>query len=215
MIVVGLDPGGAKAFGWALVTGTFDAPQFVVGGVCSGAGAAVAEVRKHLHCAPAAVGIDAPLFWSPTGDRRADVFVRRLVCQAGGRAGTVSHVNSLQGACLVEGAIAAHLVHQQWNGSAITEAHPKALLAVSAEVREFAALSGIQGDGHHLRDAAVGALSALAMLEQRVSWQNLAAQEPEAIFPLGVQVAYWFPRSNPSIEGASPGKPDDAPHITR
>lgn len=196
MIVVGLDPGGARAFGWALVTGSFDAPHFVTGGVCSGALAAIAEVGKYLDGAPAAIGIDAPLFWSPNGDRRADDHVRRLVCQAGGHAGTVSHVNSLRGACLVEGAIAAHLAHEQWTESAITEAHPKALLAVSAEVREYAALPRMQGDGHHLRDAAIGALFALAMLEQRASWKDLAAQEPAALFPLGVPVAYWFPQAS-------------------
>jgi len=193
VIVLGLDPGGANAFGWAVVSGTFEAPEFVAGGVCSGARAAIAAAHEHLRDAPAAVGIDAPLFWSPLGDRCADVHVRKLVCQAGGHAGTVSHVNSLQGACLVEGAVAARLVHERWPTAAITEAHPKALLRICAEVVQFAALPSVQGRGHHLRDAAVGALSALAMVEARATWKDLAAVEPEPLYPLGVQVAYWFP----------------------
>lgn len=193
MIALGLDPGGARAFGWAIVSGTFNAPVFVAGGVCSGARAAISAAQKHLRDAPTAVGIDAPLFWSPSGDRCADLHVRRLVCQAGGHAGTVSHVNSLQGACLVEGAIAARLVHERWPKAAITEAHPKALLRVCAEVAQFGALPRLQGPGHHLRDAAVGALSALAMAEARETWKDLAAVEPESLYPLGVHVAYWFP----------------------
>lgn len=206
MLVVGLDPGGAKAFGWAIVSGTFEAPKFVAGGVCSGARFTIADVQKHLHGEPDAVGIDAPLFWSSEGDRHADAYVRKLVCRAGGQAGTVSHVNSLQGACLVEGAIAARLVHEQWPTAAITEAHPKALLKVCAEVKEFAAVPDIQGSGHHLRDAALGALAALAMLEERLSWQDLAAIEPQPLYPLGVRVAYWFPQqSSLSVKQTSDG----------
>lgn len=193
MLVVGLDPGGDKAFGWAIVSGTFDAPVFLEGGVCNSARSAIAEIEKHLTGDIAAAGIDAPLFWSSSGDRRVDAHVRRLVCSTGGHAGTVSHVNSLQGACLVQGVIAAHLVKDRWPAAAITEAHPKALLKVCAEVQYVAALPDLQGSGDHLRDAALGAVSALAMLERRASWQDLAALESEPMYPMGVQAAYWFP----------------------
>lgn len=195
MLVVGFDPGGAKAFGWAILTGTFEAPRLVGGGVCSGARAAMEEVARRLDEHPIAVGIDAPLFWSQVGDRRADGVVRKLVCQAGGHGATVSHVNSLQGACLVEGAIVARLAQDRWPAARITEAHPKALLAVSADVKAFASIQSIQGDGHHLRDAALGALAALAMVQQRATWQDLAALEPAALHPLGVNVEYWFPQT--------------------
>ncbi|MFW2356746.1 MULTISPECIES: DUF429 domain-containing protein [unclassified Hydrogenophaga] len=194
VLVVGLDPGGNNAFGWVIAAGTFAAPRFLSGGVCSSAQAAITEVQNNLTCEMAAVGIDAPLFWSSSGDRRADVHVRRLVCAAGGQAGTVGHVNSLQGACLVQGAIAARLVNEKWPAAAITEAHPKALLRVCSDVHEFAAIQDLQGEGHHIRDAGLGAISALAMIEKRASWQDLAATEPEPLYPLGVQVAYWFPR---------------------
>lgn len=112
MLVLGLDPGGAKAFGWALVSGSFDAPEFVVGGVCSGARFTIAAAQQHLNGQPSAVGIDAPLFWSSVGGRNVDSYVRELVRPVG-HTRTVIHVNSLQGACLVEGAIASWLVTER------------------------------------------------------------------------------------------------------
>lgn len=107
----------------------------------------------------------------------------------------------------MEGAIAARLVHELWPTAAITEAHPKALLTVCADVKAFASLPCVQGSGHHLRDAALGAISALAMLEQRASWQDLAALEPEPLYPLGVRVEYWFPQPNASVERTVNGGP--------
>ncbi len=195
MFVLGLDPGGKSAFGWAVLEGTFETARFVAGGVCTGARAAIAEAASKLGEDPAAVGIDAPLFWALSGDRAADSFVRSLVCREGGRGGTVNHVNSLQGACLVEGAIAAYLVRNRWAAARITEAHPKALLAVAPELKTFAGLPILQGNGHHVRDAALGAMSALAMLEQRGNWQDLAVLEPNPLIPLGVKAEYWFPKN--------------------
>lgn len=194
VFVLGLDPGGANAFGWAVLVGAFDSARFVAGGVCTGARAAIDEATLRLDEHPAAVGIDAPLFWSCSRDRYADVFVRTLVCRKDGRGGTVNHINSLRGACLVEGAMAAHLARHRWATARITEAHPKALLAISTEVEMFASLPSIQGDGHHIRDAALGALTALAMIEQRANWQDLAALEPDPLYPLGVKAEYWFPQ---------------------
>ncbi len=195
MFVLGLDPGGKNAFGWVVLEGTFETARFIAGGVCTGARAAIAAAASNLEDDPAAVGIDAPLFWTISGDRAADAFVRSQVCREGGRGGTVSHVNSLQGACLVEGAIAAHLVRHRWAAARITEAHPKALLAVAPELKAFADSPVLQGDGHHVRDAALGAMCALAMLEQRGNWQDLAVLEPNPLNPLGVKAEYWFPKN--------------------
>jgi hypothetical protein len=194
MLVAGFDPGGANAFGWAVLSGTCAEPTLIAGGVVTGARNAVAQASLHLLHAPAAVGIDAPLFWSPNGDRRADAYVRTCVCAAGGRGGTVGHVNSLKGACLVEGAIAARAAQTAWPAARVTEAHPKALVLVSPAARAFAGRAELQGEGHHLRDAALGAFTALAMLEGAAGWQDLAAQEPDPLWPLAVEAAYWFPR---------------------
>mgnify|MGYP006177126049 FL=1 len=90
--------------------------------------------------------------------------------------------------------MAAHLARHQWADIRITEAHPKALLTVSTEVKVFASMPSIQGDGHHIRDAALGGLTALAMIERRANWRDLATLEPDPLFPLGVKVEYWFPQ---------------------
>ena len=50
---------------------------------------------------PTAVGIDAPLYWVAAADRKADQQIRKRLCAAGGRSGTVNHVKKL-GDWLVE-----------------------------------------------------------------------------------------------------------------
>jgi hypothetical protein len=194
MLAIGLDPGGARAFGWAVVSGTYAVPEFVAGGVCTSASTALSHVAAATDTRPAAVGIDSPLFWSSRGDRVVDSRVRRAVCAAGGYGGTVGHVNSLRGACLVEGLIAAKLAQERWPSAVITEAHPKALMAVLPVAKLFSERPTLQGAGNHVRDAALGAFTALALLECAEGWENLASQEPDALLPFGVRVSYWFPR---------------------
>jgi hypothetical protein len=194
MYVVGFDPGGANAFGWAVISGPYAEPTFIAGGVTSGASNAIRHAASYLQQPPGAVGIDAPLFWSTKGDRQADRFVRAQIRAVGGHNGMVGHVNSLKGACLVEGLIAAQIAQTLWPNTRITEAHPKALLLISDKAKLFAARPELQGDGHHIRDAALGALASLAMIEQSSGWHDLAALEPERLEPLGTSVAYWFPK---------------------
>lgn len=195
MHVVGFDPGGANAFGWAVISGPYVEPTFIAGGVTSGACNAILQASLHLQQPPEAIGIDAPLFWSPKGDRQADRLVRAQVRAVGGHNGMVGHVNSLKGACLVEGLIAAQMARNLWPSTRITEAHPKALMLISDKARLFAMRPELQGDGYHIRDAALGALASLAMLEQASGWHDLAALEPERLEPLGTSVAYWFPQT--------------------
>jgi hypothetical protein len=116
------------------------------------------------------------------------------VCSAGGQSGTVSHVNSLRGACLVQGVLIARLSRERWPEVPITESHPKALLRLSAQAREFAAGSDLQSIGEHGRDAALGAYAAHAMVAQSEGWHNLVTQERAPFFPGGSNVAYWFPK---------------------
>lgn len=194
MRFVGFDPGGVSAFGWAVVEATKNGLRFVSGGVVTGAPAALAQSASLLLEAPAAVGIDAPLFWVYEGDRNADSQVRALVCGAGGQSGTVSHVNSLRGACLVQGVLAAKLSRDQWPTARITEAHPKALLRVSAAARAFVSAPEIHAIGEHVRDAALGAYAAHAYVTQARGWHDLLVQERAPFFPGGTEVAYWFPK---------------------
>jgi predicted nuclease with RNAse H fold len=194
MRFVGFDPGGEKAFGWAVVESTREGLHFVSGGVVTGAPAALAQSSAVLLEAPAAVGIDAPLFWVCEGDRKVDSQVRALVCGAGGHAGTVSHVNSLRGACLVQGVLVARLSREQWPAASMTEAHPKALLRVSGAARAFVSAPELRGVSEHVRDAALGAYAAHAYVTQALGWHNLLAQERAPFFPGGTEVAYWFPK---------------------
>ncbi|QLQ25266.1 MAG: DUF429 domain-containing protein [Dechloromonas sp.] len=193
--LVGLDPGGENAFGWAVLECIGGAYRLAATGTETGVPAVFLAIQKVLPEAPVAVGIDAPLFWVAAGDRLADQVVRRMVCAAGGSSGTVSHVNSLRGACLVQGVLAAIQAHKQWPTAQLTESHPKALLLVSAAAREFAAGLGSSGANEHERDAALAAYSANALVEQAKRWHDLVKLENSPFFPAGAPAAYWFPDS--------------------
>lgn len=197
MVVIGFDPGGRKAFGWAVYRGSYARPVRMAAGVSSAAPEAVQEVARVLNAggipAPDAVGIDAPMFWSPAGDRGADLYVRQSVCRAGGAGGTVGHVNSLRGACVVQGAVAAKKATDLWPRDRLTETHPKALMIVSDRAARFGRDPELSGDGHHLRDAALSALGCFAMLEAKRGWRDLTPLDPDFIRPLGVAAEYWFP----------------------
>jgi len=87
----------------------------------------------------------------------------------------------------------------------LTESHPKALLWLIqvansrrkvvdiglADLTEFIE-SDSQYRSEHERDAAIGAIAALAMLERRVGWRDLAAEEPDAFVPVA-PAEYWMP----------------------
>ncbi len=194
MRFIGFDPGGAQSFGWAVLETTPHGLFLIAGGVVTGAPNAIASASAAVNESPVAIGIDAPLFWVPEGDRNADLQVRALVLGAGGHAGTVSHVNSLRGACLVQGVLVARLSHELWPDALLTEAHPKALLQLSAAARQFVSAPDFQAVDEHVRDAALGAYAAHAMVAQTQGWHNLAIQEQAPFFPGGTEVAYWFPQ---------------------
>lgn len=193
MKFVGFDPGGKSAFGWCVVTFDHGATS-CVGGVASHAEEAFQDVTKVIKVPPVAVGIDAPLFWVPTEDRRADREVRKLVRAAGGHSGTVAHVNSLRGACLAQGILIARMVAQLWPETAVTEAHPKALLKVCEAARKFAESRDLSGVMEHTRDAALAAFAAYALAISVDGWHDLALSESSPFFPAGSPAHYWFPQ---------------------
>jgi predicted nuclease with RNAse H fold len=190
---VGFDPGGKRRFGWCVVKFDTD-PLRIKGGVSDHAEAALTAAQRELSGPPAAVGIDAPLFWTIGEDRAADREVRKLVRAAGGHNGTVAHVNALRGACLVQGVLIARMAAETWPNAAITEAHPKALLWVSADARTFNT-NELSRENEHTRDAALGALAARAGVTGFRGWRDLTALERAPFFPGGRPVSYWFPMS--------------------
>ena len=131
-IVLGFDPGGQHKFGWALGEDLGKRLSMLATGVVSDAQEAVATVSSRLppRAHVAAAGIDAPLFWGEAGNRTVDNLIRRAVAERGHShaSGTVQAVNSLRGACLVQGVLLAKLLHDGFPDAVITEAHPKALL---------------------------------------------------------------------------------------
>jgi predicted nuclease with RNAse H fold len=193
---IGFDPGGEKAFGWAVLLAQGNSADLVASGTCSNAPNAPAAATRHAPVAPIAVATDAPLFWIESGDRKVDAQVRKMVCAAGGSSGTVSHVNSLRGACLAQGILVTKLAIEAWPNALITEAHPKALLRVSVQAKNFAELQSNRTANDHERDAAIAAYTAWAFATRRDGWQDLSTFEVNPFFPAGKPVGYWFPKEN-------------------
>lgn len=190
---VGFDPGGQKAFGWAVLDISAGSPSLLRSGVVSTVPQAIIEAEPDFNCPVAGVGIDAPLFWVPAGDRKADAHVRRRVIAAGGSSGTVSSINSLQGACLVQGVLAAKAAAATWPNALITEAHPKALLRLDGAAQEFVERHVHRTVAEHERDAALAAFAAWCAVVRQPGWKNLVRLENESFFPGGNAVDYWFP----------------------
>jgi len=210
MWIAGFDPGGVASFGWCLTEAeSGQRIQIREAGVTNHASLAVRCVLDALPAGArlAAAGIDSPLYWSLGGNRSSDLAVRALIRQLGAPnpGGTVQSPNSLRGACLVQGALAAHLLRCAVPEVRITESHPKALLwllALASRKRAEASIciadlcdhisGGSASDSDHERDAALGALASLAMVEGWDGWRDLAADEDDPFFPVG-PVEYWMP----------------------
>jgi hypothetical protein len=195
MQFVGFDPGGEKKFGWTVLEATPKSLQFVGAGTGTGVAEVITAALRVLRGPPAGVGIDAPLFWAQEGDRVADQVVRALVIAAGGPSSTVMAVNSLAGACLVQGVLVAIQAHDLWPETQITEAHPTALLHVCSAAHAFVDdVPELAQLGAHAQHAALAAYAAHAWVTKTVGWHDLAAQEPRKTLPGGTAVAYWFPK---------------------
>jgi hypothetical protein len=212
MLVIGLDPGGKKQFGWCVA----ETARKGVNVEDTGAGDNAAEVVEQItECLGhrrlsevGAAGIDSPLFWVGNGDRRADEAVRRAMegQHAPAVDGTVQRVNSLRGACLVQGVMAARLLRKQHPAIRLTESHPKALLWLLGiatldkrvndididDLKPFVVCRLTRKRSHHERDAALGALAATAMLQSWPKWRDLARDDPKAFAPVS-PVEYWMP----------------------
>lgn len=136
-VTVGFDPGGAEKFGWSILHWFEDErPTRFTCGVESNARGAMDAVKSRLeesNCNPAAIGIDAPLYWiDGEGERAVDKTVRGALLEKSKN--SVVHVNSLRGGCLAQGMMLATLVRQyaNWANVLVTEAHPAALASVYA-----------------------------------------------------------------------------------
>lgn len=209
---LGFDPGGEGAFGWAVALHAAGGPPGLVATGCApNAAVAIenaAQVIASTSGVPIAAGIDAPLFWTTTGKRRADNTVRRELHARGAPSpgGTVQSLNSLRGACLVQGIAAATLLRRRWPRIAITETHPKALLWHLGLASRDRAASAVTLDAmpdllattwrqvtEHERDAAISCAAAYAFAQRRPGWRDLAADETDVLPVVLGDVSYWMP----------------------
>lgn len=189
---IGLDPGGKRNFGWCVVADTPDLPRSAVAsGLANNAeeavSAAIAAIPAggNILCA----GIDSPLFWPVSGPRDADLAVRASIRDAGAThaAGTVQDVNSLRGACLVQGVMGALKLRELYPALPITEAHPKALQWLLPKVEGFSSTSD------HERDAFLAAIAAWATAHKRSDWHDLLLTEGASYSPISQPLHYFFP----------------------
>lgn len=210
-VLLGFDPGGKDGFGWCVAD---DMPTLplkvratdVVDNARSAVDGAMAWVEKGEQIL--AAGIDAPLFWVATGDRNVDRIVRDDLWNLGARSpgGTVQAVNSLRGACVVQGMLTGVLLRAALPEVLLTESHPKALLWQLRLANRDRHPSGISllslsqfsvpasiGKTDHERDAAIGTLCAWAMLHKPQAWRNLYVEEQDAYSPITAPLGYWMP----------------------
>lgn len=210
MLVLGFDPGGIGQFGWCVAeSGGNHRIRIRASGMTDSAAEAhertLAHVRDRTQIV--AAGIDSPLFWVANGDREADKIIRKAMTDLGAANvhGTVQQVNSLRGACLAQGIIAAHLLRREMRNVRLTESHPKALLwllkVATKERRVLDVTTEHLVDfvecestlvSEHERDAVLGALGAFAMVRGAAGWRNLAQDERDPFIPVA-PVEYWMP----------------------
>jgi hypothetical protein len=221
-LLLGFDPGGKKSFGWCVAENALVLPlQIRATGVVDNARDAILKAFACIKYGEQvfAAAIDAPMFWVPCGDRKVDRIVRNQVCGLKCPGGTVQAVNSLRGACLVQGMLTGILLREKFPALPITESHPKAtlwLLRLADQKRNPASIlhalsrlvvSASVGKTDHERDAAVAVLSAWAMTNQAHGWKDLYLEEQKEqkpYSPIESPLAYWMPE----VDGAEPSRED-------
>ena len=154
-VILGFDPGGktGSKFGWCICQSDPGHLQVCKTGRATNAEDALKQVSSELPPSARVIasGIDAPMFWTNTGERKVDSIIRDA-----GRDKecpdpehrppakikwcpyplNVQEINSLWGACLAQGVLLGRLLHGRRGFDApITETHPKALLCLLGKCR--------------------------------------------------------------------------------
>lgn len=179
MIVAGLDPGGKNNFGWCVLRANpFNIDlniKHVAVGTAEHAIAARDAVIAELGSKVAldAAGIDAPLFWQPSG-REIDRELHAL------------HLNSLRGGCLVQGLLVGRELKATFPKIRLTEVYPKMLI-------DYLNTGPKIWNNEHEQDAFLAAIAAWAMIEKKSGWSNrIPVDNKEIWMPIG-EVEYWLP----------------------
>lgn len=207
---VGFDPGGEGRFGWAMCSPEGERLRILHTGNADHAQNALLAVQSRLpsQITITGAGIDAPLFWVSDGRRYSDHLVRNAIKKLGSKSpgGTVQQLNSLRGACLVQGPLIAKLLVDEFPSISITETHPKALLFLLGLANKQNPPNNIGVENlskyvhadagqysEHQRDSVLGAVASWASLKKQSEWRNLAQAEKGLLVPFNYEPAYWMP----------------------
>jgi hypothetical protein len=209
-LYLGFDPGGENQFGWAICSRTNQKLYVLATGEADHAKEAFQQALGKIPSdgIVVGIGIDAPLFWSESGDRDVDKLVRDAIRQQGAKSpgGTVQTINSLRGACIVQGVMLANLLHRRFPEITITESHPKALLYLLGianksihpnkvslvDLSEYVDCNDVNIIDNK-RDAILGSITAFAQRQKRQGWRDLFEEERKPITPFDYSVEYWMP----------------------
>ena len=190
---LGVDPGGKGSFGLAILRADGTVQTWCVD--C--ADAAMGFVRQYLSTPPDGVGVDAPLWWSagPSGDRRADQWLRKTYNLSGGQ---VQTVNSLRGAALAQGMMFVQQIRELFPKIPVTETHPNALLkALGLTWKSFARRFRVSACGRtkHEHDAVISGVSAREGFSARwkndLSTRRHPSEQDPSLFWLAPIHYYW------------------------
>lgn len=208
-LILGFDPGGRGRFGWSVCSATSANLQPPLEtGLADDALDAFDKVKNAIRRSSfpsnirvLAAGIDAPMFWSISGTRTADKVIRQALRSnqfpSTKLGGAVQEVNSLRGACLVQGLLLGRFLREMWEHLDITETHPKALeclLRTSGQPDMVEMVERLTTGLHdHERDATLAAIGAWPAYRELPGWQNLYSREDSPVQPFGASVSYWMP----------------------
>ncbi|MDX2470604.1 MAG: DUF429 domain-containing protein [SAR324 cluster bacterium] len=181
-LILGLDPGGKGNFGWVLLAFSKNPPlNLLASGVGDHAESAVDNALKEADRLGGEIviaGIDAPLCWVAGAEREADRRLRKERNKVGGHG--VMHVNSLSGACLAQGMMAAKMIEDK--AISIVEAHPGSIEDIISYKNELETyLSKVilaLPKRDHERDAALSALAAWVWYTKQPNWVDLTQKYP-------------------------------------
>ncbi len=210
-LYIGFDPGGEGKFGWAVCKYSDGKLELVQSGNALHAVHAVEKVSKYVTDTThiLGIGIDAPLYWVPNGNRQADTLVRNAIKRLGAPqpGGTVQAVNSLRGACVAQGAMVAELSHNAYPAAEVNEAHPKALLFMlglagserkttqitTDDLNQFVRSSESSVTSEHERDAILACISCVLPRYAQYKCRDLSREESKVMVPFDYQPHYWMP----------------------
>jgi predicted nuclease with RNAse H fold len=214
--ILGTDPGGKKGngqFGWALVKYVpGEPPPQHLTATYSDVGHDANEVWTRANEALGAsdqivaMGVDAPLGYDETGDRRIDPYIREVLRADGSRSGpTPCAVNSLRGACLAQGVVIS-LIAQAAGVRIISESYPRAVRDLRSGSTAQCRSCSVPTLLCHQCDATLSSLSAWAYLVNMATgtnpkgWENWHTLHG-GLRPKFMVVAdheYWLPVVEPT-----------------